>query len=138
MKIIEDKDFVDYFLVVADAMRSGPRITDIGVGPARGSSAGSLACWLLASQRSTRCCTRTTSSSSGSSTSHAKDLPDVDVDFQQSAALRSTTTSSASTERSVGNVGTFTKFKGKNSLDAAARVFHVPVWESRDNQGRSD
>jgi DNA polymerase III alpha subunit len=45
-KIIEDKDFVDYFLVVADAIQFAKE-HDIGVGPARGSSAGSLACWLL-------------------------------------------------------------------------------------------
>ena len=29
----------------------------------------------------------------------------------------------------VGNIGTFTKYRGKNSLDDVARVYRVPKWD---------
>lgn len=45
MKLIKEKDYVDYFLVVADAIRYAK--TKMAVGPARGSSAGSLVCYLM-------------------------------------------------------------------------------------------
>jgi len=45
MKLIFDKDFTSYFIIVADLVRwSKKRML---VGPARGSSAGSLVCYLL-------------------------------------------------------------------------------------------
>jgi len=43
--LIIEKEYVDYFLVVADAVRYAK--TKMTVGPARGSSAGSLVCYLL-------------------------------------------------------------------------------------------
>jgi len=127
-KIIEDKDFVDYFLIISDAVRYA-KDRDIAVGPARGSAAGSLACWLL---RITEVnpmlyddlvferfidVTR-------------QDLPDVDIDFSSDrrSEVYSYFVAKYGTDQ-VSNVGTFTRFKGKNSLDAAARVFHVPKWE---------
>lgn len=45
MKLIEEKNYIDYFLVVADAIRYAK--TKMAVGPARGSSAGSLVCDLM-------------------------------------------------------------------------------------------
>lgn len=45
IKLIRDKGYVDYFLVVADAIRYAK--TKMAVGPARGSSAGSLVCYLM-------------------------------------------------------------------------------------------
>lgn len=128
MKIIEDKDFVDYFLVMSDVLRWA-KDNGIAVGPARGSSAGSLVCWLL---RITEVnpmdfpdliferfidVTR-------------EDLPDIDVDFssERRSEVYDYLVSKYSSE-CVSNVGTFTKFKGKNSLDAAARVYQVPRFE---------
>ena len=130
MSVIEGKDFVDYFLVISDAVRWA-KDNDIAVGPARGSAAGSLACWLL---RITEVnpmlypdlvferfidVTR-------------QDLPDVDIDFSSDrrSAVYDYFVSKYGPEQ-VSNVGTFTKFKGKNSLDAAARVFKVPVYATQ-------
>lgn len=45
MKLIKEKDYADYFLVVADLIRYAK--TKMAVGPARGSSAGSLVCYLM-------------------------------------------------------------------------------------------
>lgn len=45
LKTIADKDFEDYFFIVADFMTWARR--EMAVGPGRGSSAGSLVCYLL-------------------------------------------------------------------------------------------
>jgi DNA polymerase-3 subunit alpha len=128
MEVIEGKDFIDYFLVISDLVRWA-KDSDIAVGPARGSSAGSLVCWLL---RITEVdpvkypdlvferfidVTR-------------KDLPDIDIDFASDRLedVRMYATTKYGPDR-VSTIGTFTRFKGKNSLLAAARVFHVPEWE---------
>src|SRR6516164_6493172 len=128
MEVIEGKDFIDYFLVISDMVRWA-KDHDIAVGPARGSAAGSLICWLL---RITEVdpmkypdlvferfidVTR-------------QDLPDVDIDF--SSDRRNDIWQYMEQKYGTGKVstiGTFTRFKGKNSLDAAARVYHVPDWE---------
>lgn len=128
IKIIEDKDFVDYFLVISDAVRWA-KDHDIAVGPARGSAAGSLACWLL---RITEVNPMLYSDLVFERFIDVtrQDLPDIDIDF--SSDRRSEVYDyfvSKYGEERVSNVGTFTKFKGKNSLDAAARVYHVPKWE---------
>lgn len=128
IRIIEGKDFVDYFLIVSDAVRWA-KDHDIAVGPARGSAAGSLACWLL---RITEVnpmlypdlvferfidVTR-------------QDLPDIDLDFdsERRSEVRDYLIAKYGRE-CVNNVGTFSTFKAKMALDDAARVFHVPKWE---------
>jgi DNA polymerase III subunit alpha len=128
VKIIEDKDFVDYFLIVSDAVRWA-KDHDVAVGPARGSAAGSLVCWLL---RITEVnpllypdlvferfidVTR-------------EDLPDIDLDFdsERRGEVRDYLVSKYGRD-CVNNVGTFTQFKSKNSLDDAGKVFKVPKWE---------
>lgn len=45
LKVIKEKDFSDYFLVVCDLVEYCKKI--MPVGPARGSSAGSLVCYLI-------------------------------------------------------------------------------------------
>lgn len=127
-QIIEDKSFTDYFLIVSDAVRWAKDV-GIAVGPARGSAAGSLACWLL---RITEVnpllypdllferfidVTR-------------EDLPDIDLDFdsERRSAVRDYLVGKYG-EACVNNVGTFTRYRAKNSLDDAARVYGVPKWE---------
>ena len=46
LKVIEDKNFASYFLVVSD-MVNWAKQNEILVGPGRGSAAGSLVCYLL-------------------------------------------------------------------------------------------
>src|SRR5215831_2935531 len=128
MSIIEEKDFVDYFLIVSDVVRWA-KDSDIGVGPARGSAAGSLVCWLL---RITEVdpvrfphlvferfidITR-------------EDLPDIDLDFE--SARRGEITDylvSRYGRECVNNIGTFQKYKSKLALDDVARVHRIPGYE---------
>lgn len=128
MSIVEEKDYVDYFLIVADLV-SWAKDQGIAVGPARGSAAASLVCWLL---RITEVnplmfphlvferfidITR-------------EDLPDIDIDFEQ--ARRNEVFEYAAAKYGgdrVVNIGTFTTFKAKLALDDVARVHRIPQFE---------
>jgi len=128
VKIIEDKDFTDYFLIVGDMVRWA-KDHEIFVGPARGSAAASLVCYLL---RITEVdplkfpdlvferfidITR-------------QDLPDIDLDFDDKRRYEvfEYLEKRYGKER-VGQLGTFIKYKAKNSLDDIARVYKIPKWE---------
>lgn len=131
MDMIEGKQYVDYFLLVADGV-CHMKDHGVPVGPARGSAAGSLAAWLLRITevnplrpefegllRFERFIDVT-----------REDLPDVDLDFPPDARpmLRKFYTDLLGKE-CVANVGTFTIFKNKLAVDDVARVFKVPKWE---------
>lgn len=125
-RIIEQKDFVDYFLVVGDAVRWA-KAEGIGVGPARGSAAASLICYLL---RITEVnpmlfpnlvferfidITR-------------EDLPDIDLDFdsENRGRVRDYLVQRYGSE-CVNNIGTFGTYKAKLALDDVGRVFKIPI-----------
>jgi DNA polymerase-3 subunit alpha len=126
MSIVEQKEgYLDYFLIVGDMVRWA-KDAGILVGPARGSAAASVICYLL---RITEVdpivfsdlvferfidVTR-------------KDLPDIDLDFDDArrdevfAYLRR-----RYGEDRVGQLASFTTFKSRISLDDIARVYHIP------------
>lgn len=125
MEVIAPQDFVDYFLLVSKLVRFA-KDRGIVVGPGRGSSAASLVCYLL----------RITEVNpmdyvlmdfTRFIVPGREDLPDIDVDFddERRFEVRDEAVRLFGVER-VGNVGTFTKFKGKNSLDDVARVYQIP------------
>lgn len=128
MELIEEKGFVDYFLVVSDAVKFA-KDSGIPVGPARGSAAASLVCYLLRITEVNpmpfptllfeRFIDR-----------NRHDLPDIDLDFddERRGEVREYLVAKYGHEK-VGNIGTFTHYKGKNSLDDVARVFKVPPVE---------
>lgn len=128
LSIIESKDYIDYFLIVADLV-VWAKNANIGVGPARGSAAASLLCWLL---RITEVnpmlfphlvferfidITR-------------EDLPDIDLDFESVRRGEIVDYAVCKYGREcVNQIGTFTKYKSKNSLDDVARVHRIPGYE---------
>jgi DNA polymerase-3 subunit alpha len=130
MGLITAKDFIDYFLMLSDLVgRAKDR--GIPVGPARGSAAASLVCWLL----------RITEVNpmlfpvmlfERFIDINRTDVPDVDLDFaddrRDEIRLMAIETYGAD---HVGNIGTFTRYKGKNSLDDVAKVHGVPAWETK-------
>lgn len=126
MGLIELKKFPDYFLVISD-MTSWAKDNGIPVGPARGSAAASLVCWLM----------RITEVNPMLFPNliferfidiNRHDLPDIDLDFddEQRWRVRDYLVRKYGADR-VGNIGTFVMYKGKNSLDDVARVYQVPV-----------
>lgn len=126
--LICSKNFQDYFLVMSDAIRA-MKDRGIPVGPGRGSSAASLVCYLL----------RITEIDPMQFPvmqferfldPNRFDLPDIDTDFDDD--LRGEVLAYFVQKYGadhVGNIGTFGRYKGKNSVDDVARVYDLPRWE---------
>jgi DNA polymerase-3 subunit alpha len=125
--LFTDKDFLDYFLMLSDAVRAC-KDNGIPVGPARGSAAASLALYLL----------RITEVNPMDYPlmfferfvdPNRFDLPDVDLDFDDDLRdyVRQHMIKRYGVDR-VGNIGTFTRFRGKNSIDTVARVYQIPKY----------
>src|SRR5687768_259103 len=125
LELIISKGFANYFLVVADMVKWA-KDHGIPVGPARGSAAASLVCYLL----------RITEVDPMHFPNliferfidlNRHDLPDIDLDFddEQRWRVRGYLVDKYGAER-VGNIGTFTNWRGKNSLDDIARVYRIP------------
>lgn len=125
--IIRAKDFADYFLVVSDVLRWA-KDSGVLVGPARGSAAASLVCYLLRIIEVNPMhypnlvferfidLTR-------------EDLPDIDLDFDsRKRSLIYDYLVRKYGEGHVGNIGTFNMYKSKVSLDDVARAFRVPKY----------
>ena len=126
LSLIEEKGFIDYFQVIGEMIREAKKT--MMVGPARGSAAGSLVCYLmgitdvdpivhgLMFERFIDV-TRT-------------DFPDVDIDFpdrKRDAVIEQL--SKAWGEEHVGRIGTVSRYKPKSALGDVARELDVPPWE---------
>lgn len=126
-KIFEDKDFVDYMLIVADGI-TYLKDRDIPIW-LRGSAAGSLLCYLLRisdidpMKYPMLVFERFVDVS-------REDLPDIDIDAPSGARgiLRDYLVGKYG-ERCVANLGTFQYFKPKLALIDTAKVFRVPKGE---------
>lgn len=128
LDVIETKDYQDYFMIVSDLVIFA-KDTGIPVGPARGSAAASLVCWLL---RITEV--------DPVYFSHLvferfidysrQDLPDIDLDFDSERRHEIKEYAERKYGKAnVGLIGTFTMFKSKNSLDDVGRVYRIPQFE---------
>jgi DNA polymerase-3 subunit alpha len=125
MEVIESKDFVDYFLIVSDIVKFA-KDNGIPVGPARGSAASSLVCYLL----------RITEVNPMDFPNmmferfvdhNREDLPDIDLDFDDERRHEVFEYAINKYGRAfTGKIGTFTNFKAKNSLDDVGYVHHIP------------
>lgn len=129
LSLICDKGFVDYFLVCSDIVRWA-KDNGIMVGPGRGSAASSLVCYLLritevdpiifSNLMFERFIDPTRS-----------ELPDIDLDFDDER--RQEVFEYAERKYGadkVGKMANFMRYKGKNSIDDVARVYHIPKWEA--------
>lgn len=129
MELIVDKNFVDFFLMMNDVI-SWAKDSNIIVGPGRGSAAASLVCYLL----------RITEVNPMQFPQmyferfldpNRFDAPDIDLDFDDGRRdeIRQYLVRKFGKEY-VGNIGTYTTWKGKNAIDDIARVTRVPKFES--------
>lgn len=128
MGIIEGKEFIDYFLVVSDLVKWS-KDHGILVGPARGSAAASLVCYLLRITEVNPMDFPNLVFERFIDVSRA-DLPDVDLDFdsERRDEIRHYLAGKYGAD-CVGNIGSFTYYKSKNSLDDVARVYRIPKFE---------
>lgn len=129
MSIIESKDFVDYFLMLSDVVRHAKN-SGIPVGPARGSAAASLVCYLLRItevdplQFPNMLFERFIDAT-------REDPPDIDLDFADDRRheVRDYLVRKYGRDR-VGNIGNFVRYRGKNAVNDVGRVYRIPKWET--------
>ena len=130
--LIKEKQFEDYFFVIADMVEYARK--HMLVGPARGSSAGSLVCYLIGI-------------TDVDPIKHdllferfiditREDLPDIDIDFQDDRRemvfeyLRE----KYGAEK-VARLGTVSRYKAKSTITEVAKELGVPLWEVNDLKG---
>ena len=123
-KLIIMKGFIDYFLIVSD-MINWAKQNHILVGPARGSAAGSIVCYLIGITEV-------------DSIKHnliferfidinREDIPDIDIDFEDSKRhlVKEYLIKKYGADK-VGDLATFGTFKGKMCISDIARIFSIP------------
>lgn len=122
MELIVGKDFVDYFLMVSDIVRFA-KDDGIPVGPARGSAAASLVCYLLRITEIDPMAFPLMTFERFISPDR-EDIPDIDLDFDsvQRPRVREYAVQKYGHDR-VGNIANYVMFKGKSALDKVARVY---------------
>jgi DNA polymerase-3 subunit alpha len=123
LKIIEDKNFGPYFLVVRN-MISWAKKEGIMVGPGRGSAAGSLLCFALE-------ITDIDPIPHGLLffrfiNPERNDFPDIDTDIQDSRR-EEVKDYLVRQYRHVASIATFLEFKDKGVVRDIARVLHIPL-----------
>lgn len=127
LTLIKEKDFEDYFYIIADMIAWAK--ARMVVGPARGSSCGSLVCYLLN-------ITAIDPIPYGLMFErfidiNRKDLPDIDIDFSD---VRRPMVFDYAEERygkeRVARLGTVGMFKAKSALNQAGMALHIPKWRT--------
>ena len=125
LTMIKEKDFEDYFYIISDIINWAKR--RMIVGPARGSSCGSLVCYLinittidpipygLIFERFIDI--------------NRKDLPDIDIDFSDKRRdLVFDYMESKYGRDRVARLGTVGFFKSRSALKQTASIFRIPDW----------
>jgi DNA polymerase III alpha subunit len=132
LRLIKEKNFEDYFYIIADLVDAAKK--RMFVGPARGSSCGSLVCYLL-----------------GITTIdpipfdliferfidiNRKDLPDIDIDFsdQRRHLVFKHLEERYGRER-VARLGTVSLYKPKSAINETAAALGVPKWRTAQFTG---
>lgn len=128
LDLIESKNFTDYFAVVADMVNYAKQ--HMLVGPSRGSSAGSLVCYLLG-------ITEIDPIPFGLIFERfidvtRLDLPDIDIDFPDNK--REIVIDYLKEKYGVDNVahiGVVSRLKPKSAIGEFAKALGIPTWETQ-------
>jgi len=130
VELIVKKGFVDYFLIVAD-MCQWAKSNNILVGPARGSAAGSLVCFLLAITEVDPI--KYDLMFERFIDINREDFPDIDVDFEderRGEVIKHLEEKYG--EDKVCHIATFATFKGKNTIQDFGKAFEMPMQLTKD------
>ncbi len=126
--LIEEKGFEDYFLVITDMCDFAKQ--HMLVGPARGSSAGSLVCYLLG-------ITEVDPLPHGLIFErfidvNRTDFPDIDIDFPDSYRdMVFEYIADKYGSKRVARLGTIMRYKPKSALTDFSKVLNIPDWETK-------
>ena len=130
LDLIVEKDYGDYFLIVADMIQKAKK-KGIFVGPSRGSSAGSLVCYLMG-------ITEIDPIPFGLIFErfidiNRADLPDIDIDFPDSKrkeVIKQLVKDYG--EERVGHIATISKLKPKSAIGEFAKGLGIPPYETSE------
>lgn len=128
LALIKEKDYGDYFMVVADMIKKA-KAKGILVGPSRGSSAGSLVCYLLS-------ITEIDPMKFGLIFErfidiNREDLPDIDIDFpddKRQVVIKQLVNDYGKDK--VGHIATIAKLKPKSAIGRFAKELGIPPYET--------
>lgn len=125
LKMIHEKGFDDYFYIIADAVQWARK--NMIVGPARGSSCGSLVCYLL--QITTIDPLKYDLIFERFIDVNREDLPDIDIDFSdQKRQLVFDYMEKKYGAAHVARLGTVALYKPKSAINEAGAALGVPTW----------
>lgn len=127
LSLIEEKQFEDYFYIVGDLVRwARERMV---VGPARGSSCGSLVCFLLGITAIDPL--RFNLLFERFIDINRNDLPDIDVDFEDTkrSMVFDYLSSKYGADR-VARLGAVAKYAAASAMNETAAALKVPKWEA--------
>lgn len=129
MELIKKKDYTDYFLIVADMIRHAKRTMLIG--PARGSSAGSLVCYLMGITEVDPIKYDLIFERFIDINRH--DLPDIDIDFpdykREGPVKYLMHKYGADKVRALANVN---RLKAKSAIGEFAKALMIPAYETAE------
>ena len=132
LDMIASKNFEDYFYVIADMINYAKQ--HMLVGPARGSSAGSLVCYLIGI-------------TDIDPIEHdllferfiditREDLPDIDIDFQDDRReMVFDYIKDKYGYEKVAHLGTVSRYNAKSTIAEVAKELGIPAWEVNDLKG---
>lgn len=129
MALIAEKDYGDYFLIVADMIKQAKKTMLIG--PARGSSAGSLVCYLMGITEVDPIIHQLIFERFIDVNRH--DLPDIDVDFpdtKREGVVKYLKHKYGQTKvRALANVN---RLKAKSAIGEFAKALQIPAYETSE------
>jgi DNA polymerase III alpha subunit len=135
LAIVKEKKFQDYFLVVADLVAYAK--TKMCVGPARGSAAGSLICYLLGITEVDPI--KYDLYFERFIDLNRDDLPDIDIDFQDDKrhlALRYLEKEYG--KKNVAQIANIGRLKPKSALNRVAKNLHVSLGAIEEIKNSAD
>lgn len=126
IEMIKSKDYVDYFLIVSDMIKYAKQY--MLVGPGRGSSAGSLVCYLLGITTVDPIKNNLLFERFIDLT--RKDLPDIDIDFPDSSRDKVIKyIFNKYGEDKVCHIANINKMKAKSAIDEFGKSLLIPKFE---------
>ena len=129
MELIKKKDYTDYFLIVADMIRHSKRTMLIG--PARGSSAGSLVCYLMGITEVDPIKYQLIFERFIDINRH--DLPDIDVDFPDHKREKVVDyLKHKYGHKKVRALANVNRLKAKSAIGEFAKALEIPAYETAE------
>lgn len=129
LNLIKEKDYTDYFLIVQDMIKQAKRT--MMVGPARGSSAGSLVCYLMGITEVDPIEHDLIFERFIDINRH--DLPDIDVDFPDAKREKVVDYLKRKYgQRKVRCLANINRLKAKSAIGEFAKSLEIPAYETNE------